>query len=453
MSDKHLVPHSVEAEESVLGSILVNPDSFHAVNTIISTCDFYVQRYAWIYDAMSRLVARKITPDIATLPVELSQMEKLSEIGGISKLVDLVTSTPSSLNADGYARIIHEMAIRRRLIEAAQKVVRVSHSDKTSIDDVIRQSEVALMDAVTSQKRISRVTASEARRRMENKGEEKTLVTEIEELDRITDYQIKYGRSLHILAASEHYKTTLSCQLAADWAIRNIPVLYVSMENAPEDIYDKMAKYVAFSRKILYQDACKLLDKSALELLSGRQFVKDIETQVIAMSCGGQEKGVVFVDTAQKLMDCDRKGAIEQSGVSSASAALDGAKLNTGWLWVILIQQYIETNTTDALKLRPSRNNVKDAKALFQDADLMIGGYWADAWRHEFGADWDDPKCPSGSYMIRCIKNRFGNKRASKYELLSVAEQVPAVVSPKLLQKPVQKSFAAHAEKSENGQK
>jgi len=141
-----LAPHSIEAEEAVLGAILINPEAIFEVLSFLRADDFFIVRHAWIWEAMLKIHERRDPLDYLTVVNELEQSGRLSEVGGAAYLLSLINKTPSALNVEGYGRIVERMAIRRRLIEAAGQVARVAHSDETDINAVIAQAEQAIFD-------------------------------------------------------------------------------------------------------------------------------------------------------------------------------------------------------------------------------------------------------------------------------------------------------------------
>ncbi len=149
-----LAPHSIEAEEAVLGSILLNPDSLFEVIPFLRAEDFYIVRHSWIWEAVLTLHERRDPIDHLTVVSELEQRGQLAETGGAAFILGLVNKTPSALNTEGYGRIVERMAVRRRLIEAAQQVARVAHSEETDIDEVVGQAERAIFDV--TERRLTR---------------------------------------------------------------------------------------------------------------------------------------------------------------------------------------------------------------------------------------------------------------------------------------------------------
>jgi replicative DNA helicase len=154
LSSEQLAPHNIEAEEAVLGSILINPDALFEVMSFLQADDFFIVRHAWIWEAMLQLHERRDPIDYLTVVNELEQMNRLAEMGGAAYILSLVNKTPSALNVEGYGRIVERMALRRRLIEAAGQIARVAHSEDTDIDDVVNRAEQAVFEV--TERRLTR---------------------------------------------------------------------------------------------------------------------------------------------------------------------------------------------------------------------------------------------------------------------------------------------------------
>jgi replicative DNA helicase len=149
-----LAPHSIEAEEAVLGSILINPEALYEVLAFLQGEDFFIVRHQWIWEAILGLHERRDPIDYLTVVNELEQRGQLPDIGGAAFIMGLINRTPSALNTEGYGRIVERMATRRRLIEAAQQIVRVAHSEETDIDEVINRAEAAVFEV--TERRLAR---------------------------------------------------------------------------------------------------------------------------------------------------------------------------------------------------------------------------------------------------------------------------------------------------------
>ena len=118
-----LPPHDPNAEAAVLGSLLIDPDAYYEVSDILTPEAFYQAGHRWLYEAIQSLSARQEPPDILAIANELTRAGRLEEAGGLDRIVTLLNSVPTSVNADVYARIVAEKATRRRLIQAARRLI------------------------------------------------------------------------------------------------------------------------------------------------------------------------------------------------------------------------------------------------------------------------------------------------------------------------------------------
>jgi replicative DNA helicase len=141
------VPHSREAEEAVIGAVLINPEAYHEVAAFLQVEDFYIHRHRFVWDAITRLHARRSPVDFLTVTEELERVDKLADIGGPAYLTTLINITPTSLHAEAYGRIIEQTAIRRRILEAASQVAKLAYQEDASLEMVINESERVLFSA------------------------------------------------------------------------------------------------------------------------------------------------------------------------------------------------------------------------------------------------------------------------------------------------------------------
>ena len=139
-----LLPHDVEAEESVLGSLLIDGDSLTRVASMLKPEDFYRERNRLCYEAAIALSARDISIDQVTLAGELQRTEALDAAGGMAYLSHLVSITPTSIHAEDYALVISQHSTMRRLIQAASRISELGYGGTDNVDATIRKAEDAL---------------------------------------------------------------------------------------------------------------------------------------------------------------------------------------------------------------------------------------------------------------------------------------------------------------------
>src|SRR5438477_1703001 len=138
------LPHNLEAERSVLGSILLHNDAFNLAAEVIDSHDFYRDAHRRIFDKMVKLIERGDAIDLVTLKEELGRSADLDEVGGPAYIAALVDGVPRSTNVEHYARIIKEKATLRNLIFSANKIVANAYEGEDDADVILDQAEHAI---------------------------------------------------------------------------------------------------------------------------------------------------------------------------------------------------------------------------------------------------------------------------------------------------------------------
>ncbi len=141
---ERLPPHSVEAEEAVLGSLLIDPDAIFEVAGFLRPEAFYRQSNRWIYEAILNLYDRRDPLDFITLTEELRHQERLNEIGGEAYVIGLINAVPTSVNAQHYGRLVEAASLRRKMIGAASTIANLAYDEAEDINVVIDRAEQAL---------------------------------------------------------------------------------------------------------------------------------------------------------------------------------------------------------------------------------------------------------------------------------------------------------------------
>ncbi len=145
-SRPQMVPHSREAEEAVIGAVLINPEAYYDVAQFLSADDFYIHRNRWIFDTFVSLHDRNEAIDLVTVTEELDQKGHLADIGGAAYITKLINNVPSSLHAEAYGHRVEETAIRRRMLEAANKIAKLAYTENLTLDTVMDDSEKAIFN-------------------------------------------------------------------------------------------------------------------------------------------------------------------------------------------------------------------------------------------------------------------------------------------------------------------
>lgn len=132
------------AEEAVLGSILIDNDSLYEVAHFLTPDDFYREKNKWVYEVLIELGKNKTPFDIITVSDGLRKRHQLEEIGGEPYIIGLLNGVPTSINIVAYAKIIEDMATRRRILSASSLAAQLALDTEEPIDSVVAQAESAL---------------------------------------------------------------------------------------------------------------------------------------------------------------------------------------------------------------------------------------------------------------------------------------------------------------------
>src|SRR5512139_1972715 len=139
-----LPPQNIEAEQSVLGGVLIENEAVHKVMEILTAEDFYRDAHRKIYDALIDLAERDEPADLITLTNELRKKEHLDSVGGASYVTSLIDSVVTAANIEYYAKIVKEKAILRRLIETATNIITESYEDRGDVEALLDQAEQSI---------------------------------------------------------------------------------------------------------------------------------------------------------------------------------------------------------------------------------------------------------------------------------------------------------------------
>src|SRR5512142_432202 len=140
------IPHNREAEEAVVGAVLINPEAYYDLAQFLKADDFYIVRHRWIWEAFTRLHEKRVPLDFLTVSAELESAAQLEEIGGPAYLTALLNQVPTSLHAEAYGKMVEAAAIRRRLLTSANAIATLAYNEQESVETVIEESEKAIFN-------------------------------------------------------------------------------------------------------------------------------------------------------------------------------------------------------------------------------------------------------------------------------------------------------------------
>lgn len=242
-------PQSVDVEASLLGSLLIDSDSFIKIADAITADDFYDERHKAIYAAMHALHEKRSPLDILTLSEQLKNNSKLDAVGGASYLTELTNTVPTASHLEQYAEIVSDKAIRRRLIGASSDIAQISSDETKTLQELIEEAETRLFEVsqrhvrqdVTSLESILGDSFDRLDDLHKNKGGIRGIPTGLKDLDKLL---AGFQRSdLVVIAARPSMgKTALMLNIALNIATKakQGSVLLFSLEMGKEQLVDRL---------------------------------------------------------------------------------------------------------------------------------------------------------------------------------------------------------------------
>ncbi len=387
---ERLPPQNIEAEEAILGAILIDPDAIIRVATMIRPEDFYRERHGWIYDTALALHERREPIDLLTVCDELERREQLDQVGGTQYITALVNAVPTSIHAEHYARIVERTATRRRLIEAAGQIAGLAYQEADDVDEVVDRAEQVLFGV--SERRISRELVpirqvlSDYYDRVEyltrHRGEMIGIPTGFTDLDKLLG-GLQRSDMVILAARPSVGKTSLALSIAHNAAKKyDRRVAFFSLEMSNEQVVQRLVSAETginaqrLRRGEIEQDEWVLFTEATGKLSESHLYIDDtpgvsaLELRTKARRLHA-EVGVdlIVVDYLQ-LMRGDYRSENRVQEISSISRALKALarELNVPVLALSQLSRGVESRTDK----RPILSDLRESGALEQDADVVM---------------------------------------------------------------------------------
>ena len=383
-------PQNIEAEQSVLGGILIENGAINKVMEILTVDDFYRDSHQRIFNALVDLSERDEPADLITLTNELRKSNQLDSIGGASYLASLIDSVPTAANIEYYAKIVKEKAILRKLIETSTDIITQSYEDRGDVEGFLDEAERAIFEI--SEKRVKpsfysiRDIVKESFKTLERLFEKKELVTGVpsgfKELDRLTAGF--HASDLIIVAGRPSMGKTALCLNLAQYAAieKRIPVAIFSLEMSKEQLVIRMlcseaqVEGTRLRTGFLTESDWPKLTLAAGNLSDAPIFIDDsaaisvLELRAKARRLKGDYGlGMLIIDYLQ-LMKGRTRVESRQQEISEISRSLKALAKELN-IPVIAVSQ-LSRKTEERQGMRPQLSDLRESGAIEQDADLIL---------------------------------------------------------------------------------
>jgi replicative DNA helicase len=390
LSSHKLPPQNVEAEQSVLGGILIENEAINKVMEILTFDDFYRDAHRRIFNALISLSERDEPADLITLTNELRKIDQLDSIGGASYLASLIDSVPTAANIEYYAKIVKEKAILRKLIETSTDIITQSYEDRGDVEGFLDEAERAIFEI--SEKRVKpsfyfiRDIVKESFKTIERLFEKKELVTGVpsglKELDGLTAGF--HASDLIIVAGRPSMGKTALCLNLAQYAAieKRIPVAIFSLEMSKEQLVIRMlcsearVEGTRLRTGFLTESDWPKLTLAAGNLSDAPIFIDDSAAiSVLELRAksrrlkGDYGLGMLIIDYLQ-LMKGRTRVESRQQEISEISRSLKALAKELN-IPVIAVSQ-LSRKTEERTGNRPQLSDLRESGAIEQDADLIL---------------------------------------------------------------------------------
>lgn len=400
-------PHSVEAEQSVIGALLLDNRAWDQIVDILTEQDFYLQQHCAIFNAIGRIVARNKPIDILTLTDTLKEFAVLETIGGESYLFELVHNTPSAANIQAYADIVREKSVLRKLIQAAQDIANSAfYPAGYSIAELIDKAEQHVFAIATHGNNVQgpapiRDVLVKTMERLDTLATSAGGITGIpsgfHDLDSLTS-GLQPSDLIIIAGRPSMGKTVLGMNIAEHVAIKsNLNVLIFSMEMPSEAIVMRLLSSLCRIDQLRLRTG-KLSDidwpriSSTVTMLSETPLFIDDTPALSPVDLRARARrlvkergplGLIVVDYLQlmKVPGYNENRTAEISEISRALKSL-AKELKVPVVALSQLNRGLEQRSDK----RPVMSDLRESGAIEQDADL-IAFIYRDEVYHENTAD------------------------------------------------------------------
>lgn len=386
-------PNSLEAEQAVLGGLLLNNDAWDDVAERVGVKDFYRKEHRQIFEVIGQLVEEEKPSDLVTVSQALTHLGQLEETGGMTYLSELARNTPSAANITAYADIVRERSILRQLIQVSHRIADLSFSPKGKPSlEILDDAESSIFEIAEQQKKGSgpqniKSVLKRAVDRIDelyrNKNSLTGLTTGFEELDKMTA-GLQPADMVVVAGRPSMGKTTFAMNLCENVALKaHKPVLVFSMEMPADSIVMRMLSSLgrinqgAIRSGRLEQDDWPRIT-SAIQMLSEQKFYIDdtpalsplemrARARRVARECGG-ELGMIMVDYLQLMQVPGADSRVNE--ISEISRSLKGLakELNCPLIALSQLNRSLEQRPNK----RPVMSDLRESGAIEQDADLIM---------------------------------------------------------------------------------
>lgn len=382
-------PHNLEAEQSVLGALMLDPEVGSSVFEVVQPEDFYRDNHRQIFLALRDLFEKGDPIDLVSVAESLRQSGRLEQIGGIATISQIARSVPSAVNCEYYARIVAEKSLLRQLIRSSGQIAEKGYEPGEAATSLLEEAEKMIMDLSQRQvkdgfesiRNILLHTFEKIEALYAHKGSLTGIPTFFTELDRMTSgWQ---PSDLIVIAARPSMgKTALVLNMAQNAAVRGkVPVALFSLEMSKEQLVQRMlcSEAMVDQQRVRTGDLLDTdwpkLTRAVGPLSEAEIFIDDTVGISLAELRSKARRlkiehglGLIVIDYLQ-LMSLGRRAESRQQEVAQISRGLKGIarELNVPVIALSQLNRGVEQRQDK----RPIMSDLLESGAIEADADVI----------------------------------------------------------------------------------
>lgn len=399
---KRILPHSSEAEQSVIGSMIMDRDAIVAASEIIIGSDFYENQYAILFDTMVELHNEGRPVDLITLQDRLKEKDVPPQVCSLEFIRDLVTAVPTSANVGYYAKIVKDKAVLRRLIKVAEETANECYLDKEKLDVILEKTEKQVFDIAqtrgakdfTDIKEVVLRTIDSIEAAAKNQGSVTGLATGFYDLDYKTA-GLQPSDLILIAARPSMGKTAFVLNIAEYIALKsNVTTCIFSLEMSQDQLVKRILAMnsrvdsqairtgnlsgddwasLMESARIVGNSNLVIDDTSAISITELRSKCRKLKLE--------KNLGLVIIDYLQLMSGSGKKNESRQQEISDISRSLKSLAREISVPVVALSQ--LSRAVEQRPDKRPMLSDLRESGAIEQDADVVMFIYRDDYYNRD----------------------------------------------------------------------
>ena len=399
---KRVLPHSIEAEQSVIGSMLMDRDAIIAASEIVTADEFYQHQYGVMFEAMVELFNEGKPVDLVTLQNRLKEKDVPPEVSSLEFVRDIITMVPTSANVRSYANIVREKAVLRKLIKINEEIANTCYVGKEKLEDILAMTEKSVFDLLQTRsggdfvpiRQVALNVLEKIEVASRNQGAVTGIPTGFIDLDYKTS-GMQPSDFILIAARPSMGKTAFVLNLVDYVAVKkNMPCMIFSLEMSKEQLVNRMLSMESNvdSQKLRTGSLTDSDWDAVVEgigIIGGSKLIIDdtpgISITELRSKCRKMKLeyglSMIIIDYLQLMSGSGKSGDNRQQEISEIARSLKALarEMNAPVVALSQLSRACETRQDH----RPMLSDLRESGAIEQDADVVMFLYRDDYYNKD----------------------------------------------------------------------